>query len=160
VTSVAVFEAPGEDAPVGGGFRAISGTPVTGGSGSGLKLDVRGADGQGGVASVGVTVDGAGSGYKIGDMVQFPVAGPQIAAEALGVTIGGGLTISGAVYHAVDIQGFQGTRCPVSASLENVTISGPNSGPEILTGIYQRNASLKVSGIQFTHVTSSTDAGR
>jgi hypothetical protein len=160
VTSVAVFEAPGEDAPVGDGFTSTSSNPVAGGSGNGLRLDVRGVDGQGGVASLGVTAGGAGSGYKIGDMVQFPVVGPQIAAEALGVTIGGGLTISGAAYHAIDIQGFQGTRCPVSASLENVTISGPNSGTEIVTGIYQRNASLKVSGIQFTHVTSSTDAGR
>jgi hypothetical protein len=160
VTSVAVFEAPGEDAPVGGGFTATSGTAVTGGSGSGLRVDVRGVDPKGSLASVSVTTGGAGSGYKIGDIVQYPVAGSQIAAEALGVTIGGGIVISGALYHAIDIQGFQGTSCPVSASLENATISGPNSGTEIVTGIYQRNASVKLSGIHFAHVTSSTDGDR
>lgn len=160
VTSVAVFEAPGEDAPVGGGFTGTAGTAVTGGSGSGLRLDVRGVDPKGGLASVGVTAGGAGSGYKIGDIVQYPVTGSQIAAKATGVTIGGGISISGALYHAIDIQGFQGTRCPVSASLENATISGPNSGTEIVTGIYQRNASVKLSRTQFTHVTSSTDGDR
>jgi hypothetical protein len=160
VISVSVNEAPGANAPVGGGLTPKSGVTATGGYGNGLKLDILSVDRLGAITSVAVTKGGAGSGYKVGDTVQYPVTGSQIAAEALRVTIGSGLTISGAMYHAVDIQGFQGTRCPVSASLENVTISGPNSGTEIVTGIYQRNASVKVSGIQFTHVTSSTDGDR
>jgi hypothetical protein len=157
VTSVSVFEYPGENAPVGGGFITTPGTPISGGSGSGLKLDILSVDQSGGIASIGVSAGGSGSGYKIGDIVQYPVTDQQFAAEASGVSIGGGLTISGAIFHAVDIQGFQGTRCPVSASIENLGISGSDDTNEVVTGIYQRNASVKLGKLSFTHVATSAD---
>jgi hypothetical protein len=159
VTSVAVYESPGANAPVGTGFSATSGISVTGGSGSGLKLDILGVDLQGGIASLGVTPGSAGEGYKVGDTVNYKVSNSEIAASASGLTISG-LAISGALFHAVDIEGFQGPWCPVSASLENVAISGPDATTEIVTGIYQRNASVKLSGIEFNHVTGNTDGNR
>jgi hypothetical protein len=83
-----------------------------------------------------------------------------VAAEALGVTIGGGLAISGAWNHAFDIQGSQGTSCPVSASIENVSINGPNDATPVITGVFHRNASLKVGTIRQSHVTTGSDGDR
>lgn len=156
VTSVTVNEAPGANSPVGSGFSVASGITVTGGSGSGMKLDILNVDRQGGIATIGVTPGSAGADYKIGDTVYYKVTNSEIAAEALGITISG-LTISGALNHAVDIQGLQGTRCPVSATIEDVSISGPNDGTEIIAGIYSRNAIVKSGRIQFKLVTSSID---
>jgi hypothetical protein len=160
VTSVSPFQYPGPNAQVGGGFAASSGMAAAGGSGTGLRLDIQNVDRAGGITSVRVSNGGAGSGYKVGDTVFLPITGSQIAAEVVGLKIGGGLTISGAPYHAIDIQGFQGTNCPVSASLDNVTISGPDDTTGIVTGVFHKGANVNLAGVRFAHVMKSSDGDR
>jgi hypothetical protein len=133
---------------------------ATGGSGNGLKLEVSTTDRQGGVGSLAIPSGGSGSGYKVGDTVYLPAGGSQIAAEALGIEIGGGLTISGAWYHAVDVQGYMGTRCPVSASIQDLTINGPNETTQVATGVFYRNAAMKLGTIRLNHVARNADGDR
>lgn len=160
VTSASIGEFPGANAAVGGGFSARQDMPATGGSGRGLKLEVSTTDDHGGVGSLTIPSGGAGSGYKVGDTVYLPVAGSQIAAEALGIEIGGGLTISGAWFHAVDVQGYAGTRCPVSASIQDLTINGPNDATQVVTGVFYRNAAMKLGTIRLNHVARDADGDR
>jgi hypothetical protein len=160
VTSASISEFPGANAAVGGGFRAGQQMTATGGSGNGLKLEVSTTDSQGGVGSLAIPSGGAGSGYKVGDTVYLPAGGSQIAAEALGIEIGGGLTVSGAWYHAVDVQGYMGTRCPVSASIQDLTINGPNETTQVATGVFYRNAAMKLGTIRLNHVARNADGDR
>lgn len=160
VTSASISEFPGANAAVGGGFNAGQDIAVTGGSGSGLKLSVLTTDSNGGVDSLTIPSGGAGYGYKVGDIVHLPVEGSQIAAEALGIEIGGGLTISGAWFHAVDVQGYLGTRCPISASIQDLTINGPSDTTQVVTGVFHKNAEMKLGKIQLSHVATSSEGDR
>jgi nitrous oxidase accessory protein NosD len=159
VSSVAIVQYPGKNAPVGSGFSRVTGVAATGGSGTGLKLDVLSVDAHGGIASLGVSPGYAGSDYAMGDVVDLPVSGSESAAEAKGVEISG-VTISGAFLHAVDIQSFQEASCPVSAELQNVTISGASDATPIAIGVFERSATVKSSAIRFAHVTKATDTDR
>ncbi len=152
VTSVSISGYPGPNAPVGGGFNKATGAIVEGGSGTGLKLDILSVDSLGGITSLGVTARNAGSGYRVGDTVYYPVSGSQTAAKLAGLEIGGGLIISGAVHQGIAIQGFQGTKCPTSATLGDVTISGPSDATPIITGVYSENSTVKAGNIRFSHV--------
>jgi hypothetical protein len=157
VTSVSISEFPGANAAVGDGFSARQAATAAGGSGHGLKLEVSTTDSEGGVGSITIPRDGAGSDYKAGDTVRLPVIGQQTAAEALGIEIGGGLTISGAWFHAVDIQQYHGARCPVSASIHDLTINGPNDTTPVVTGVFHKNAAIKLGTIHLNHVARNED---
>lgn len=159
VSSVAIVQYPGKNAPVGGGFSRTSGVAATGGSGTGLKLDVLSVDAHGGITSLGVSPGQAGNNYAMGDVVYLPVRGTESAAEAKGVEISG-VTISGAFLHAVDIQSFQEASCPVSAELQNLTISGASDATPIATGVFERGATVKSGAIRLAHVTKATDTDR
>ncbi len=159
VTSVAIGQYPGKNAPVGGGFSRTTGVAVTGASGTGLKLDILSVDARGGIMSLGVSPGYAGNNYAMGEVVYLPVSGSETAAEARGVEIDG-LTISGAFLHAVDIQSFQEASCPVSAELQNLTISGGSDATPIEVGVYERGATVKSGAIRFAHVAKATDADR
>lgn len=160
VASVAIALYPGKTAPVGGGFSPASGVAVMGGSGTGLKVDIRGVDARGGITSLGVTPGYAGDHYKMGDVIYLPVSGTQTAAEALGVEINGGLTISGAFLRGVDIQSFKEASCPVSAELDHLTITGASDAAPMVTGVFERGATVKSSAIRFAHVARATDTDR
>ena len=159
VSSVAIVQYPGKNAPVGGGFSRTTGVAATGGSGTGLKLDVLSVDAHGGITSLGVSSGYAGNNYAMGDVVYLPVSGTETAAEAKGVEISG-VTISGAFLHAVDIQSFQEASCPVSAELQNLTISGASDATPIAIGVFERGATVKSGAIRFAHVTKATDTDR
>lgn len=160
VSSAAIVFYPGKNAPVGGGFSRASGIAVTGGSGSGLKLDILGVDPRGGITSLGVSPGHAGNGYKMGDVIYLPVSGSQTAAEAQGIEIDGGLTISGAFLRGIDIQSFNQASCPVSAEVQNVSISGGSDAAPIATGIFQRGATVKSGTVRLAHVTRAVDTDR
>ena len=159
VSSVAIVQYPGKNAPVGGGFSRVMGVAATGGSGTGLKLDVLSVDARGGITSLGVSSGYAGNNYAMGDVVYLPVSGSESAAEAKGIEISG-VTISGAYVHAVDIQSFQEASCPVSAELQNLTISGASDVTPIAIGVFERGAAVKSGAIRFEHVTKATDTDR
>ena len=159
VSSVAIVQYPGKNAPVGAGFSRNSGVAATGGSGTGLKLDVLSVDAHGGITSLGVSSGYAGNDYGMGDVVDLPVSGTESAAEAKGIEISG-VTISGAFLHAVDIQSFQEASCPISAELQNLTISGASDAMPIATGVFERGATVKAGAIRFAHVTKANDMDR
>lgn len=159
VASVAIVQFPGKNAPVGGGFSRASGLAVAGGSGTGLMVDILTVDAHGGIASLRVSPGHAGDNYAMGEVVYLPVSGSETAAEAKGIEIRG-LTISGAFLHAVDIQSFREASCPVSADLENVTISGPSDAAPIAIGVFERGATVKSGAIRFAHVAKASDMDR
>jgi hypothetical protein len=160
VTSVAIVQYPGKNAPVGGGFTRAAGIAATGGSGSGLRLDILGVDAHGGITSLRVSPGHAGDNYAMGEVVDLPVSGSESAAESSGIEIGGGLTISGAFLHAIDIQSFQKASCPVSAQLEDITISGPNDATPIEVGVFERGATVKSGAVRLAHVRKPSDSDR
>ena len=159
VKSVAIGQYPGKNAPVGGGFSRTTGVAATGGSGTGLRLDVLSVDARGGIASLRVSSGYAGNNYAMGDLIYLPVSGTESAAEAKGIEIGG-VTISGAFFHAVDVQSFDEASCPVSAELRNLTISGASDATPIAIGVFERGATVKSGAIRFAHVTKATDTDR
>ena len=159
VASAAIIQFPGKNAPVGAGISTASNVPVTGGSGTGLMLNILSVDTRGGVASLGVSPGHAGTNYTMGEVVYLPVSGSQVAAEAKGIEISG-VTISGAFLHAVDIQSFHEASCLVSAELQNLTISGASDATPMATGVYERGATVKSGAIRFAHIAKATDTDR
>ncbi len=154
VASLAINQGSGNPLQ-GRGWVVSSGNTVSGGSGSGLKLDITSVDANGTVLAVAPTPGSAGDGYKPGDFVALSASGSAQVGSLLNMNIGGGLTISGALAKGINVQSTTGAPlCPVSVDISNISISGPSANTPIPTGVYGYRSTIAEGKIRFTNVTT------
>lgn len=109
----------------GGGYTAGTAQATTNQSstGSGLTVNTT-VDSNGTILTA--TINSPGSGYNVHDRVYINGTGPSYFGGSIRNTeIGGGLTINGPLWRAIDVQDADGTNhCPATAHVSSVTING------------------------------------
>ncbi len=117
--------APYMDSAGSGGYTAQTGaaTVLVTGSGSGLTLTTT-VDANGHITST--TVQNGGTGYAIHSLIALAgTTSNYYGASIHDLEIGGGLSIQGPMWRAIDVQDAAGTgHCPVSAHVAGVTVDG------------------------------------
>lgn len=158
VTSVLMSFYLGLDAQVGGNFTVSTCNATTGGSGTGLQVDIQAVGSLGGIASLGVTSGNAGTGYTQGDIVYLPVSGVQYAGGLNGVLIGGGLAIGGAFYRGISISNDScGASAPITAAIDGVSINGVSTPTPIAQGVYgNANSIVAIGTVTDVNVAAAT----
>jgi len=152
VAALAINSGTG-DPPIGRYWTTSSGNSVSGGSGTGLQLDITSTDAQGTVRAVAPSGGHAGNGYKLGDHIALTASGPEQVGSILDLNIGGGLAISGAFARGLNIQSMPGPSvCPVEADISNISIAGPSSTQPMPTGIYGYQSKIAEGKIRFVNV--------
>ena len=154
VTAVAFpyWNPSGTGSAAGGGYSAGNGvaTAKVTGSGSGLTLNTT-VNSSGSITAA--AVNNGGSGYKVGDLIGITSTNPNYyGSSILNTEIGGGLSINGAMYRAIDVEDADGTNhCPASAHVSGITVNGAvNAAYSAGTG-----ATLALGDVQASNVTNS-----